>query len=127
MKPDSAVIYFTVFSGTGYGIIISLISVFLYKDINIDFIIKIIISSLSLFFIISGLIASTIHLGHPLRAWRALSQWRSSWLSREGLVAITTFIPLIIFCFLWMFTDYRNLTFIFLIFSSFFCLLTVLV
>jgi DMSO reductase anchor subunit len=24
-----------------------------------------------------GLLSSTLHLGHPERAWRALSQWRS--------------------------------------------------
>ena len=37
---------------------------------------------------VGGLISSTFHLGHPERAWRALSQWRSSWLSREGVSAI---------------------------------------
>ncbi|MDC0999271.1 dimethyl sulfoxide reductase anchor subunit, partial [Alphaproteobacteria bacterium] len=41
--------------------------------------------------------SSTAHLGHPERAWRALSQWRSSWLSREGVFAIITFIPASIF------------------------------
>ena len=34
----------------------------------------------------AGLLASTFHLGHPERAWRAVSQWRSSWLSREGVL-----------------------------------------
>src|SRR5262249_13630620 len=33
------------------------------------------------------------HLGKPLRAWRALSQWRSSWLSREGVAALLTYLP----------------------------------
>lgn len=42
-----------------------------------------------------GLISSTVHLGHPERAWRALSQWRSSWLSREGIMAILTFGPMV--------------------------------
>ena len=40
-----------------------------------------------------GLLCSLGHLGKPLRAWRALSQWRSSWLSREGVLALATFIP----------------------------------
>src|SRR5690606_36899874 len=40
-----------------------------------------------------GLLSSTFHLGHPERAWRAMSQWRSSWLSREGLLALVTYIP----------------------------------
>ena len=125
MKPDSAVIYFTVCSGTGYGIIVSLISIFLYDEINIDLLTKVIIFVLSLFLITSGLLASTLHLGHPKRAWRALSQWRSSWLSREGVAAILTFIPIILFFILWIFTNNQNLTFILLIISSFFCLLTV--
>ena len=39
-----------------------------------------------------GLLASLLHLGHPERAWRALSQWRSSWLSREGVLAIAALV-----------------------------------
>ena len=31
----------------------------------------------------AGLVAATFHLGHPLRAWRAVMMWRTSWLSRE--------------------------------------------
>ena len=38
----------------------------------------------------AGLSASTFHLGHPERSWRAFSQWRSSWLSREGVMAVVT-------------------------------------
>ncbi len=34
----------------------------------------------------AGLVAATFHLGHPLRAWRAMAQWRTSWLSREVIV-----------------------------------------
>ena len=33
-----------------------------------------------------GLLASTFHLGHPERAWRAIMMWRTSWLSREVLI-----------------------------------------
>ncbi len=33
-----------------------------------------------------GLVASFFHLGHPERAWRAASRWRTSWLSREVIV-----------------------------------------
>jgi DMSO reductase anchor subunit len=40
-----------------------------------------------------GLVSSTFHLGKPLRAWRAFSQWRTSWLSREGLLALSTYVP----------------------------------
>jgi DMSO reductase anchor subunit len=43
----------------------------------------------------AGLLSSTFHLGRPERAWRAISQWRSSWLSREGLFALLTY-PLVL-------------------------------
>lgn len=33
-----------------------------------------------------GLLASFFHLGHPMRAWRAVAMWRTSWLSREVIV-----------------------------------------
>jgi DMSO reductase anchor subunit len=38
---------------------------------------------LALAFLLIGLIVSSTHLSHPMRAWRAISQWRTSWLSRE--------------------------------------------
>jgi formate dehydrogenase iron-sulfur subunit len=37
----------------------------------------------SLFLLAVGSLAAVLHLGQPLRAWRALLGWRSSWLSRE--------------------------------------------
>jgi DMSO reductase anchor subunit len=51
---------------------------------------------------VSGLTSSTLHLGHPERAWRAFSQWRSSWLSREGVLAVLSFVPAAIFAFFWV-------------------------
>ena len=36
----------------------------------------------------AGLISSTFHLGHPERAIKAFTQWRSSWLSREAWLAV---------------------------------------
>lgn len=41
----------------------------------------------------TGLLSSMAHLGQPQRAWRAFSQWHSSWLSREGIAAVLTAIP----------------------------------
>ena len=40
MRPDKAVIYFTVSSGTGYGIIFSLLIFFIKNDIDINIEIK---------------------------------------------------------------------------------------
>ena len=41
-----------------------------------------------------GLLASTFHLGHPERAWRAFSQWRSSWLSREAVLSLAAMVAM---------------------------------
>ena len=125
MRPDKAVIYFTISSGAGYGIIISLNFLFLNNYTNIDYQIKIFLSIISFLLITSGLISSTIHLGHPERAWRALSQWRSSWLSREGVFAIITYFPLVSFYFFWIFTQRTVLTFLILLVASIFCILTI--
>lgn len=43
-------------------------------------------SMIALAFLAVGLIASFFHLGHPERAWRAATMWRTSWLSREVIV-----------------------------------------
>jgi DMSO reductase anchor subunit len=50
----------------------------------------------------AGLLSSTFHLGHPERAWRAFSQWRSSWLSREGVAAVFTYLPAGMFAATWL-------------------------
>ncbi|MBN8473450.1 DmsC/YnfH family molybdoenzyme membrane anchor subunit [Sulfuritalea sp.] len=43
-------------------------------------------SLLALVLLVAGLGASFFHLGHPERAWRAATKWRTSWLSREVIV-----------------------------------------
>ena len=50
-----------------------------------------------------GLSSSAFHLGRPERAWRAFSQWRSSWLSREGVFSFLTFLPAAVFGIGWVF------------------------
>ena len=59
-------------------------------------------TSFAYLLIIGGLLSSTFHLGHPERSWRALTQWRSSWLSREGVIAIFAFAPTGMFAFGWV-------------------------
>ena len=46
--------------------------------------------SIAVLLTVGGLASSVFHLGRPERAWRAFSQWRSSWLSREGVFAVLT-------------------------------------
>lgn len=105
MHPAYSVIFFTTSSGAGYGLLIWLgllgplgwvpqTSVFGFVGLG-----------LALILITAGLLSSTAHLGHPERAWRALSQWRSSWLSREGVASIATYIPAGVFGIGWVFLE----------------------
>ena len=92
MHPAPSVIIFTTMSGLGYG----LAAVLGLGLLDVSAVAVRIAHVLALMLIAGGLLASTRHLGNPQRAWRALSQWRSSWLSREGVMAIATFVPLTI-------------------------------
>lgn len=58
---------------------------------------------LALALALGGLASSSFHLGRPERAWRAFSQWGSSWLSREGVLAVLTFLPTAVFGIGWVF------------------------
>jgi DMSO reductase anchor subunit len=53
-----------------------------------------------------GLLTSTLHLGRPERAWRGLTQWKTSWLSREGVAAIVTYLPAAALGFGWVFGEF---------------------
>jgi DMSO reductase anchor subunit len=92
MHPAPSIIFFTTASGLGYGLA-ALLGLGVLDPAAVSTGIAYL---LALVLISGGLLSSTLHLGNPQRAWRALSQWRSSWLSREGVMAILTFIPLVI-------------------------------
>jgi DMSO reductase anchor subunit len=91
MHPAPSIIVFTTLSGLGYGLA-ALLGLGLLDP---SLVATKIAHVLALLLIGAGIISSTLHLGNPQRAWRALSQWRSSWLSREGVMAMLTFVPLI--------------------------------
>lgn len=46
---------------------------------------------------VGGLLASTFHLGNPQRFLKAFSQWRSSWLRREGCLAVACLLVMGVF------------------------------
>jgi DMSO reductase anchor subunit len=97
MNPAYSVIFFTTASGAGYGAIVWLVLLALLGIVPLTPILGASVIVVSLVLITAGLLSSTFHLGHPERAWRALSQWRSSWLSREGVAALVTYVPILIF------------------------------
>jgi sulfite dehydrogenase (quinone) subunit SoeC len=92
MHPAYSVILFTCCSGAGYGLL-ALLSLTARKWVGMPTAFAVVSFGLAFALIAFGLLASTSHLGRPERAWRAFSQWRTSWLSREGILAIATFPP----------------------------------
>ncbi|MBR0649912.1 dimethyl sulfoxide reductase anchor subunit [Roseomonas terrae] len=93
MNPAPSIIFFTVASGAGYGLLfwMGLLRPLGLVPQTAGF--GVLTVGIALALTMLGLLSSTAHLGRPERAWRALSQWRSSWLSREGICAIATFAP----------------------------------
>ncbi|MCF7221529.1 dimethyl sulfoxide reductase anchor subunit family protein [Marilutibacter chinensis] len=92
MNPALSVIFFTTLSGAGYGLLAWAGTALMLGRAPAGVALAVaIVSGLALASI--GLLSSTFHLGKPLRAWRAFSQWRSSWLSREGVAAVLTYLP----------------------------------
>jgi len=102
MHPALSIIFFTTASGAGYGLLVLLAWGALVGHLTPQFGLGICAFATSLGLVGAGLLSSLGHLGHPERAWRALTQWRSSWLSREGVMAILTFLPALTFAGLWI-------------------------
>jgi len=101
MHPAPSIILFTVLSGIGFGML-----AFLGFDIDAPkgwtgfwfFLIAYV-------FAVGGLLSSTFHLGHPERALKAFSQWQSSWLSREGVLAVAALAVMGLYAFLLVFFE----------------------
>ena len=93
MHPAYSVIFFTTASGAGYGLLAWLAASAMFGGIAHNAAFGVVGMGLALALILGGLLSSTLHLGRPERAWRAFSQWRTSWLSREGVLALATFVP----------------------------------
>ncbi len=88
MHPAPSIIFFTVFSGLGFGMLAFL---GLGKP-DVSGFTAFIFFAIAYALAVGGLISSTFHLGNPQRALKAFSQWRTSWLSREGCLAVATLI-----------------------------------
>ena len=103
MHPSFSVIYFTTASGAGFGLLFLLGLGVPLGLLPIDSWFG--LTSLAIAFVLAvgGLVSSAFHLGRPERAWRAFSQWRSSWLSREGVLSVVTLIAAAVFAVGWIF------------------------
>jgi DMSO reductase anchor subunit len=94
MRPAFSVLFLTTLIGAGQGLLIALFFCELLAPASLssDFyvggtVLVLILSSL-------GGISSVFHLGHPERAWRAMTMWRTSWLAREG-IALPAFMAVV--------------------------------
>ncbi len=88
MRPALSVIFFTVSSGAGLGLLVWLVVLSetgFAGGVPRDVILPMLI--LGMLLTTAGLLSSTQHLANPKNAWRAFSQFRTSWLSREGVLA----------------------------------------
>lgn len=98
MHPALSIIFFSTLSGAGYGLLAwaglvpltllglgepspGLRSLLLWSI------------GIGLALVTAGFLSSLAHLGKPMRTWRALSQWRTSWMSREGVLALLSYAP----------------------------------
>lgn len=89
MRPPWSMILFSTLAGAGQGLLLVLVLLDLLCRAGA-------VEAATLLFTVgavvvlllsgSGLAAAIFHLGHPLRAWRAMAMWRTSWLSREVIV-----------------------------------------
>ena len=88
MHPAPSVIAFTTLSGLGFGLLF-----FLGLGMpDVSGWVAFVFFALAYALAVGGLLASTFHLGHPERALKAFTQWKTSWLSREGWCAVLALI-----------------------------------
>jgi DMSO reductase anchor subunit len=102
MNPAYAVILFSTASAAGYGLLAAMALFAAGEVVPQSRWFGVLGFGIAFGAITIGLISSTNHLGRPERAWRAFSQWRSSWLSRAGIFAVATYLPGLLFAFGWV-------------------------
>lgn len=97
MRPAASILLLTTLTGFAFGLL-AWIGAYAALDL-LPAIPRLAITGVALGLLLAslGLAASLLHLGRMERAWRALSQWRSSWLSREGVCALLIYPVAILF------------------------------
>jgi len=92
MRPALSVIFFTVSAGAGLGLLLWMVlldTMTIGGGVPANAMLPMLALGLSL--TSAGLLSSTLHLANPKNAWRAFSQFRTSWLSREGVLAVALY------------------------------------
>lgn len=89
MKPALSIVFFTVSSGAGLGLLALLaLADLLLAGAGLDRGQMLLAAVLGVALVAAGLASSTLHLANPKNAWRAFSRFRTSWLSREAVFAV---------------------------------------
>ncbi len=94
MRPAFSVLFLTTLIGAGQGLFITLFFCELLVGASLPE--NFLLGGAVLVLVLSALggISSVFHLGHPERAWRAMTMWRTSWLAREG-IALPAFMAVV--------------------------------
>ena len=101
MHPAPSVIVFSTISGLGFGLML-----FLGLGLpDVSGWVAAVFATAALGLAVIGLLASTFHLANPKNAIYAFSQWKTSWLSREGIMAVLTLLTFFVYAVLWSFFD----------------------
>lgn len=93
MHPAPSVIIFTTFSGLGFGLLF-------WLGLGIPDVTgwaAFAFFAIAYLLAVGGLLASTFHLGHPERALKAFTQWKTSWLSREAWASVFALLIMALF------------------------------
>lgn len=89
MKPALSIVFFTVSSGAGLGLLALLALADLFMIGGGLSRGQLLFGGLLGFALVAmGLLASTLHLANPRNAWRSFARFRTSWLSREAVFAV---------------------------------------
>jgi DMSO reductase anchor subunit len=86
MNPAWSVVFFTVLAGFGQGLAVVLAFAVMAGAMDLHGFGFSAALACAIALMLGGLASSFLHLGRPMRAWRAASMWRTSWLSREVIV-----------------------------------------
>lgn len=93
MHPAPSVILFSTLSGLGFGLLA-------WLGLGIPPVtgwVAFAFFCLAYALAVGGLLAATFHLANPKNALKSFSQWRSSWLSREGCLAVAALLIMAVY------------------------------
>jgi len=103
MHPAPSIVVLTVLSGLGLGMM-AWLGVGLGPDTGLF---RWLACALALGLVAGGGLASALHLGRPENAWRAFSQWRTSWLSREAWLMVAAPVAFGLYALIWCLGGWR--------------------